>query len=88
MALLHGAENYLILHNVACIYAALSRASNHQAPAHQDAAITILRRVIKLWKRADADEKPGPSEIDLIKTEPAFKPLHHRADFQQLTGQG
>ena len=44
MALLHGAENYLILHNVACIYAALSQASAGEAPAHQEAAIALLRR--------------------------------------------
>jgi len=72
---------------VACIYAALSRASDDQAPAHQEAAIALLRRAIALWKRAEADEKPGPSEIDLIKGEPAFQPLRDRADFQQLTGQ-
>jgi len=87
LALLHGAENYLILHNVACIYAALSQASDFQAAAHQEAAIALLRRAVALWKRAEADAKPGPSEIQLIKSEPAFKPLRGRADFQRLIGQ-
>jgi tetratricopeptide (TPR) repeat protein/predicted Ser/Thr protein kinase len=85
LALLHGADQYLILHNVACIYAALSQASDDQAPAHQEAAIALLRRAIALWKRAEADAKPGPSEIDLIQGEPAFQPLRGRADFQQLS---
>jgi len=85
LALLHGADQYLILHNVACIYAALSRASDDQAPAHQEAAIALLWRALALWKRAEADAKPGPSEFDLIQGEPAFQPLRGRADFQRLS---
>ena len=85
MALLHGGENYLILHNVACIYAALSQAADEQSPAHQEAAIALLRRAIALWKHAAAERKPGPSEIELIKSETAFQHLRDRADFQRLT---
>jgi hypothetical protein len=83
MALSHGA----ILHNVACIYAALSHAADDQSPAHQEAAVALLQRAITLWKRAARDEKPGPSEIDLIKSEKVFQILHERADFQKLIGQ-
>ena len=75
MALLHGGENYLILHNVACIYAALSQVSDQESTAHQEAAIALLRRAIALWKQAAADSKPGPSEIGLIKSEKIFDSL-------------
>jgi tetratricopeptide (TPR) repeat protein len=80
LALLRGANDYLILHNVACIYAALSQAGGRQTPAHQEAAMALLRRAVELWKR----NKTGPDEIDLIKGETAFQPLKDRADFQKL----
>ena len=44
LALLRGANDYLILHNVACIYAALSQTGGRQTPAQQDAAIALLAR--------------------------------------------
>ena len=72
LALLHGGENYLILHNVACIYAVLSQPSGEHSPAHQEATIALLRRAITLWKSAAAKDKPGPSEIELIKSEHVF----------------
>ena len=43
LALLYGADNYLILHNVACIYAALAQAGGGQAPAYQDVAMALLQ---------------------------------------------
>ena len=88
LALLHGGENYLVLHNVACIYAALSQASKEHSPAHQEATIALLRRAIALWKRAAAEDKPGPSEIGLIKSEKVFESLRERTDFQQMLNKG
>ena len=84
LALLHGAENYLILHNVACIYASLSENADHQATDYQDVAMALIQRAVKVWKQGEAN----PSEIDLIKSEPAFKTLHGRADFQELITKG
>jgi len=84
LALLRGANDYLILHNVACIYAALSQTGGRQTPAQQDAAMALLRRAVELWK----DRKAGPSEIDLIKGEPAFQSLRGLADFQKLIKAG
>jgi tetratricopeptide (TPR) repeat protein len=83
LALLRGANDYLILHNVACIYAALSQTGGRQTPAQQEAAIALLRRAVELWK----SRKSGPSEIDLIKGEPAFKSLEGLTDFQKLIKQ-
>jgi tetratricopeptide (TPR) repeat protein len=81
LALLTGSDNYMILHNVACIYATLAQSDRVQAPAHEAAAVAVLRRALDLWKRGGA----GPSEIDLIKGESAFGPsLRQRPDFQEL----
>ena len=80
LALLHGADNYLILHNVACIHAALSQTGERQAAAHQDVAMALLRRAVKLWKQAGT----GPNEIDQIKGDDTFKPLRERRDYREL----
>jgi tetratricopeptide (TPR) repeat protein len=86
LALLHGADlpperRYLVLHNVACIYAKLAEADARQATAYQDVAIALLRRAIDLWKRGGS----GPSEIQQIEGEPAFPPaLRERPEFKAL----
>lgn len=80
LALIQGVDSYLVLHNVACIYAALSESADDQAAANQKVAIALIRRAIALWKKTDK----GPNEIDLIKAEPAFGPLRNRKDFQEL----
>ncbi len=80
LALVHGSDRYLILHNVACIYSALSQAGGVQAPAHQDAAMALLHRTVQLWKRAGVPH----NEIEEIKGDPAFVPLRNRRDFQAL----
>jgi tetratricopeptide (TPR) repeat protein len=80
LALLHGANDYLILHDVACIYSALSQTGGPPKPGHQDVAMALLHRAVELWKNRGA----GPSEIEFIKNDPAFKPLSGREDFQKL----
>jgi Flp pilus assembly protein TadD len=80
LALLHGGDNYLVLHNVACIYAALSETDDTRTMAYQDVSIVLLRRALQLWRKLST----GPNEPDLIKAEPAFKPLQGRKDFQDL----
>ncbi len=84
LALLRGANDYLILHNVACIYAALAQGGGRQTPAHEDAALALLHRAVELWK----NRKTGPNEIDLIKGETAFQMLQRRAEFKALIGGG
>ena len=78
--LIQGVDSYLVVHNVACIYAALSESGDDQAAANQEIAMALIRRAIALWKKADK----GPNEIDLIRTESAFRPLINRKDFQEL----
>ena len=62
----------------------LADATDGQATAYQDVAIALLRRSVKLWKKAAT----GPNELDLIKAEPAFKPIQGRKDFQELLKDG
>jgi len=81
LALLHGAGDYLILHNVACIYAALSRTDVVREAEYQDLAIDQLRQAVALRKRGGK----GPDEIRLIEREPAFpRALRDRPEFLDL----
>src|SRR5262249_27903590 len=75
LALLHGTDDYMVVHNVACIYAELSLSSGGQSSADQEVAIALLRRAVSLSKKGDKK----PSEVDLMKNEPAFQPLRNRA---------
>ena len=80
-ALLHGGGDYLILHNIACIYARLSRSDKKRETAYQDLTIDLLRRAVDLWGRREA----GPDERDLIARESAFPPaLKAREEFRRL----
>jgi tetratricopeptide (TPR) repeat protein/tRNA A-37 threonylcarbamoyl transferase component Bud32 len=80
LALLHGSDEYLILHNSACIYAALSQTDGALTMAYQEVSVALLRQALKLWKKSAT----GPSELDLIRADPAFKPIQGRKDFQEL----
>jgi hypothetical protein len=74
---MHGAGDYLILHNVACIHAELSR----QDPKSEDLALDVLQRAVELWRRQGTE----PKELNLIKGEKAFpKSLRDRPEFQKL----
>jgi Flp pilus assembly protein TadD len=84
LALLHGSDKYIVLHNVACIYAALSQAEEGQAVDYQDVAMALLKQAVKLWKRAPTDL----NEIELIAGEPTFEPLKGRRDFRDLLRDG
>jgi tetratricopeptide (TPR) repeat protein/tRNA A-37 threonylcarbamoyl transferase component Bud32 len=80
-ALLHGAGDYLVLHNVACAYARLSQTDTDRAVEYEDLAIDQLRRAVELWQRGGT----GPNELKLIEGEPAFPPsLRARPEFKEL----
>jgi tetratricopeptide (TPR) repeat protein len=81
-ALLHGPSDYLVLHNVACIYALLSQADTSRAAGHQDMALRLLGQAVELWRQGGA----GPDEVELIRREPAFDPsLRARPEFKRLS---
>ncbi len=79
-AILHGAGDYLVLHNVACIYGRLAQ-DGKQAAEYENLAIDQLRRAVELWKR----DRSGPNELQLIQVDQAFSPaLRARPEFQKL----
>jgi tetratricopeptide (TPR) repeat protein/tRNA A-37 threonylcarbamoyl transferase component Bud32 len=81
LGLLYGAGDYLILHNVACIFAALSEANPQRATEYQDMAVALLQQAVELWRRSGT----GANEIQLIEVEPAFPPaLRARPEIQRL----
>ncbi len=82
-ALLFGAGDYLVLHNVACIYAVLSQHDRGQSNQHADLALDLIKRAVELWAR----RKVGPNELALVRGEPAFKPLRSRPDFPKLVAE-
>src|SRR5207302_10219271 len=59
----HHRSDYILFHNVACIYAVLALADPSRTTPYQDQAIDLLERAIALWRRRD----DGPNEIDAIK---------------------
>jgi serine/threonine protein kinase/Flp pilus assembly protein TadD len=84
-ALIHGAGDYLVLHNVASIYGQLSQTDRARATAYQDTAMVQLQRAVELWKWGGA----GPNEIQLIRKEGAFPPaMRDREDFRKLVKDG
>ncbi len=80
-AVLFGSGDYLILHNVACVFAKLSEAEPDRVREQEDLALDYLARAVDLWKR----DRSGPNELSLIKDEPAFTPsLRARPEFKKL----
>jgi tetratricopeptide (TPR) repeat protein/tRNA A-37 threonylcarbamoyl transferase component Bud32 len=77
LALLHGGRHYLIIHNVACIFAELALVERERARQHQDTCLEHLRRAVELWQRGGK----GPNEVALIKAERSFASLRSRPDF-------
>ena len=60
LAVLHGAGDYLVLHNVACIYAKLSGKDPKRARELQDMALDVMRREVELWERDRRGPDPRP----------------------------
>jgi serine/threonine protein kinase/Flp pilus assembly protein TadD len=80
-AALHGGGDYLILHNIACVYGKLSQSDPQRAREFEDLALVYLRREVELWRRT----RTGPDPLALIRAEPAFPPaLRQHPGFQQL----
>ena len=84
LAMTYSQGNYMVVHNTACIFGALSRTDPLRAREYEDMAIDQLRHAIELWKKAN---RQGPNEIDLIKaeSEATFPPaLQARPEFARL----
>jgi tetratricopeptide (TPR) repeat protein len=82
LATMHGAGDYLVLHNVASVYGALSKMQPLRAREHQDMAIPYIRQALELW---DKGNRAGPNLLELIDVEIGFPlPLRKRPEFQEL----
>jgi serine/threonine protein kinase/lipoprotein NlpI len=82
-AVLYQPGDYLLLHNVACVYGKLSERDPKRQREYEDLALTYLRREVELWQK----DRSGPNPIPLIRGEPAFPPaLRERPEFQKLIG--
>jgi serine/threonine protein kinase/tetratricopeptide (TPR) repeat protein len=80
-AALHAAGDYLILHNIACVFAKLSEVEPKRAREYEDVALLLLRREIELWQR----DRTGPNPLTLIRGESAFgEALRRRPEFRKL----
>ena len=82
-ALFYEADNYAILHNVACIYAELSRVEKAREKQHQDQAMDLLRRAVELCRRGGEGDK----ELGNMKWEPSFKVLKDLDAWKDLVGE-
>jgi tetratricopeptide (TPR) repeat protein/tRNA A-37 threonylcarbamoyl transferase component Bud32 len=80
-----GADDYLILHNVACVYAELSRADKGWEAQHQDAAMDVLRRAVRLCRQGG----DGDDEIKLIQGDSSLRVLEGHPGYRALiAGEG
>jgi tetratricopeptide (TPR) repeat protein len=79
-ALWYGAGNYLVLHNVACIYAELSQSDPGQATQYQDLAMRLLQDAVNLCQSGGG----GSREIDDIRVDTLLHALSGRSDFRTL----
>jgi len=80
LALWHRRHEYLLLHNVACIYAVLSQVETAEARQDADLAMDLLRSAVALCQEVGE----GNREIGWIKGDPALKVLSNRQDFHDL----
>jgi len=84
-ALRRGSDDYLILHNLACVLAELSRSEGAEARLWQDLALVLLSRAVEFWKTELARQGTAiANERELIRIDPALKPLQSRPEFQKL----
>ena len=79
LAILHAADDYRILHNVACIYAELSRSAGAMKAEQEDTPLNLLRAAL------DRSQTIGGNESVAIQSEPAFVgTINQRQEFREL----
>jgi tetratricopeptide (TPR) repeat protein len=80
VAQIKDASNFTLWSNLACVYAVLSEAKTPDAPALQDAAMSLLAHAVSQARRTlRADDA-----IDNIRNDDALKSLRGRADYNEL----
>jgi serine/threonine protein kinase/Flp pilus assembly protein TadD len=81
-ALTAVADDFVIVHHAACIFAERAHGAGAQGAEDLNVTMILLRRAIAIWKTRIS----GPNEMELIRAEPAFQfpELQQREDFQGL----
>src|SRR5258708_40073604 len=51
LALLHGTDDRLVRHNVACIYAEIAETEAERAEEYEDLALEQLRKAVEMYER-------------------------------------
>ncbi len=77
-----GADDYVCLHNLACLFARLARADESSRSTYVDLTISALRRAVDLWHL----HPTGVNELDAIRSESdfAYAPIQESAAFRTL----
>src|SRR5262249_38519181 len=70
-----SANSYIIVHNVACIFAELAEVDRDQARTHQDVALEHIRRALDLWRRGGKKEPNEAKLIEIEATSGSFRSL-------------
>ena len=74
-------ERYVVLHNLACIYAELSKVDNNQRKELEDLALSFLTRAVRIANT----HHEGAMQARAMEVESAFgDKLRRRAEFQQI----
>ncbi len=82
LALLWGGGDYVVVHNVACIFAVLGDTEPPRTKEFHDLVFEQLRRALALWEEGGRTE---PNELRLIAGESAFtETLRDRPEFKEL----
>jgi Flp pilus assembly protein TadD len=81
-ATLSGSDNYVILHNVACIYGRLSESVRDHKIEHENLALAALKRAVAIARQVGAES----AEDEYIRQEKEAFPdsLRARPEFQRL----
>ncbi len=93
-AVLHGPGDYLVLHNVVCVYAKLaekyallarkdaklSETYAQRARECEELALDLMRREVELWRR----ERRGPDPLALLEREAFPASLRNRPEYREL----
>jgi hypothetical protein len=80
-AMIYGADNDAILHNVACIYAELSVTDADKSRVHTATALAYLRRVVELNPSAVAEIRAEAKEggsLYALRDLPDFEKLFEK----------
>ncbi len=81
-ALLRGCDNYLVMHNVACIYGLISQSAKEDKLKHENLALGALKRAVAIARKSG--EAAAEAKYIRGETLSFSDSLRARREFQQL----